>query len=281
MANFIFWFSSTRFEFTALKGILIFCCIYFHSILALAVPVEKTVIILGTFNYPPLMIDDGLTTNERSISGMSSRHGIGVDFIKNAFKYNEAYQLKIQFFPPKRAMVQFIYRDTDIFLGSRMDVPEIKDEIIPINIISLKSVLFCMPWNCDSANLKESPTNLGHISSIHGSPVNDPLEKNGNQVVVLQSIESTFKHMLIGRSDYVAAIDFAGYHTLRANDFKDSEKVKQTKHVLLEIPYDAVVRKDNVHSQAIVDILKAELKRVNFQLESNKLVSKYYQENIP
>ena len=226
MTCFAFRLSSTRFDFNALKVVLLLCYIYFHSMYAVAAPLEKTVIVLGTFNYPPLMIDDELSADERSIKSMSIKHGIGVDFIKNAFRNNEAYQLKIKFYPPKRAMAQFVYRDTDIFLGSRMDVPEIKDEIIPIKIISLKSVLFCMPSQCGSANQKDSPTNLGYISSITGSPVNDPLERKGNQIVALQDIENTFMHMLRGRSDYVAAIDFAGYHTLRASNFKDSEKVE-------------------------------------------------------
>ena len=249
--------------------------------LTLATPVEKTVIVLGTFNYPPLMIDDGLSADERISSGMSVRHGIGVDFVKNAFRNNDAYQLKIKFYPPKRAMAQFVYRDTDIFLGSRMDVPEIKDEIIPIKIISLKSVLFCMPSQCDFANQKDSPTNLGYISSITGSPVNDPLERKGNQVVALQDIEKTFIHMLRGRSDYVAAIDFAGYHTLRASEFIGSKNVEQTKHVLMEIPYDAVVYKDRKHSQAIINILKAELRRVNLMIEPDKLVANYFQVSGP
>ena len=45
----------------------------------------------------------------------------------------------------------------------------------------------------------------------------------------------------------------------------------------MEIPYDAVIHKDNIHSQAIITILKAELRRVNLQIEPDKLVGNYFQ----
>jgi hypothetical protein len=237
---------------------------------------DKIVIVLGTFDYPPLMIEGAQKENGGDVANIDNKQGIGIDFIKRAFESSNEYELEVKFFPPKRAMMEFTNGATDMFLGSRLDLPAISNEIVPIEILTLKSVLFCSPENCSAANKQKSANNLGSISSIPGSPVNEQLREQGNRVFALQNIGATFKFLLAERAGYVAAIDFAGHHLLRNINRNDLIKVEQVNFNLLEIPYDVVLRKDNKHAQKIATTLRDELKKNNFTLPTRNLVQRYF-----
>ncbi len=249
--------------------------IFNTSTLAHDIP-NKIVIVLGTFDYPPLMIEGNQKENGGDVANIDNKQGIGIDFIKRAFENSNEYELEVKFYPSMRAMAEFTNGATDMFLGSRMDLAAISNEIIPIEILTLKSVLFCSPENCNTANKQKSADNLGSISSIPGSPVNERLREQGNQVFALGNIGTTFKFLLAERADYVAAIDFAGHHLLRNINRNGLTKIEQAKFNLLEIPYDIVIRKDNEHAQKIASILRAELQHNDFTLPTRDLVQRYF-----
>lgn len=242
---------------------------------ALHLPKNKTVIVVGTFDYPPLMIKNSPLDSEAESVGFTQKQGIGIDFIKQAFNKHNEYELKIIFYPPKRAMYEFVKGEVDIFLGSRMDLPDIASEIISIKILPLKSVLFCLPENCAIANYQNKADDLGIISSIPGSPVNEILSQKGNQVVTQEKLERTFKFLLAKRADYVAAIDFSGHYTLQVMSYPGSDKIEQVNFDLLEIPYDTVIRKNNKHAVVIAKIIHDELQNTHFRFTPKEIVQQY------
>lgn len=245
------------------------------TVFALHFPSGKTVIVLGTFDYPPLMIKESQVRNGKENIEFNQRQGIGVDFLKQAFSKHNEYELKVKFYPSKRAMHEFSIGEVDIFLGSRMDLPDILNDIIPIKLLPLKSVLFCLPENCAIANNQKKDAKFGTISSIPGSPVNEILSKNGNQVYTQEKLDRTFKFLLAKRADYVAAIDFSGHYMLQTMNFPDLDKVEQVDFDLLEIPYDAVIRKDNKYAAIISKIIHDELQNTDFKLMPKEIVEQY------
>lgn len=232
--------------------LLLIFMVGFSFTYSLSADSKKTTITLGTFNYPPLMIQDVSKGNEAFGQGM------GIEFVKRAFKDHPEFTLEIEFYPVKRSMKEFEKRNTDIFLGSRMDLPSITEEIIPVKIFPLKSVLFCYKEDCNSIENKRSFKNLGSIASIPGSPVNKVLREMGNKVIIIDTLDLTFEFWLSGRADYVAAIDFAGYYSLHKMDLLDSKNIKSVTVDILKIPYDAVVRKDNPLAEKILKALREE-----------------------
>ena len=221
---------------------------------------DKTTVVLGTFDYPPLMIQENHNNDLEEVNkDKDLSRGIGLDFVRRAFKNHPKYKLEIKYFPVKQAMAEFIEGRTDIFLGSRMDVPSIANDINAVRILPLYSVLFCFPENCERANNRGSANGLGTISSIRGSPVNKLLMDKGNIVEAVNTLDASFNLLLAGRVDYVAAIDFAGYNTVQRKKLLDSRKIVQADFDLMEISYDAVVRKDNEKAKIILEALRNEL----------------------
>lgn len=234
-------------------------------------PSASQEIVLGTFNYPPLMFSQ---ENKRG------QRGIGIDLIVRAFEYNRNYKLKIEIYPPKRAMAEFKLGSTDIFLGSRLDVPSVSETSIALQILPLRSVLFCLPINCDRIEQSSSFDKLGAVATLIGSPVNHQLREAGNHVTTFQSLERSFHFMLAGRSDFVAAIDFSGLYVLSRIDSIDSAKIKMFSTPLLKIPYDAVILKSNPHIDVIASLLQAEISKTTNSRTSTERVNQYLTQTL-
>ncbi len=226
----------------------------------------KEEIVLSTFQYPPLMY---ASTDEKG------RQGIGLDIIKKAFLSSDRFTLKVKIFPVKRSMMEIERGRADLFLGSRLDLPDLKNNIIPIKLFSLKSVLFCLPKLCEIANKKDSARDLGTIASIPGSPINDYMLGLGNKVVSLQSLEKSFKFFLMKRAQYVAAIDFAGLSMIPKLEHVDAKKIEQAKFNLLEIPYDVIVRKDHPNAKDIIRLIRKEIGELDLKVSAKVLVKEY------
>ena len=228
---------------------------------------KKEEITLGTFNYPPLMLKD---------PDMNGRHGIGIEIIKQAFSKSEDYSLKVIFLPVKRAVRMAESGKVDLFLGSRLDLSISQENVIPIKIITLKSVLFCYPKQCDQLNKKQHIFNLGRVASIAGSPVNQVLQEAGNTVEIQQELEKTFQFLLTGRADYIAAINFSGHHTLRQINHPKANKIQQADFQLMQIPYDAIVLKNNSKAKKLARIINQQLSTMDHYQNAKSVVDSYF-----
>ncbi len=224
-------------------------------------------ITLGTFAYPPLMFE------KRDGQG---RQGIGIDTVKKVFE-NTEYKLKIKIMPVKRSMHEFEKGNTDLFLGSRLDLPTIKNKITAMQITTLNSTLFCLAKYCKLANSQKGAQNLGRVASIPGSPVNETLKALGNEVHVLLELHRTFEFLLRGRSHYVASIDFPGYYIMRDLNEQVKNKIEKVDFNLLEIPYDLVILKNHSQQKEITVLFKEKLK--NFLKKDSQLLMKDYFSN--
>ena len=241
--------------------------VFFFSSQAISEPVSQKInITLGTFSYSPLMYER---------PDLQKRQGVGVDVIKRAFHKSNKFKLDVVIYPIKRSMMLFKKGETDLFLGSRLDLPEIKNEIIAMKLFTLKSVLFCFPEHCDIANQQGNPKKLGIIASIPGSPVNEQLRSSGNKVVLLHSLSSSFKFLANKRADFVAAINFSGIHTLQSMGEAEKKDIEHTSFSLLEIPYDLLINKNHPHSKEISDLIRSTIESANLQTNSEQLVEKY------
>ena len=226
----------------------------------------KKEIILGTFIYPPLMYEK---------TDMQGRQGIGLDIIKKAFLSSDKFTLKIEILPIKRSMEEIKKGRIDLFLGSRLDLPLLKNDITAIQLTSLKSVLFCLPKQCDIANKQELAKDLGTVASIPGSPVNAYLENLGNKIVPLQSLQKSFDFLLMKRANYVAAINFSGLYTLQKMEIAEANNIEQAKFTLLDIPYDVVIKKNHAHAEEISHLIRKSLQSLGPKIDSENLVEDY------
>jgi len=204
------------------------------------------------------------------------RQGIGIDTVKKVFE-DSGYKLKIKIMPVKRSMHEFKKGNTDLFLGSRLDLPTIKDEITAMQITTLNSTLFCLARYCNIANDQQGAKALGKIASIPGSPVNDKLIALGNDVHVLLKLSKTFEFLLRGRSQYVASIDFPGYYIMRDLKEQERNKIEKVNFNLLEIPYDLVILKNHPQQKEITALFKKKLKL--FQTRDSQLLMENYLNN--
>lgn len=227
---------------------------------------QKIEITLGTFVYSPLMYEK---------PDLQNRQGIGIDIIKKAFHKSDKFKLNVEIFPIKRSMILFQKGQTDLFLGSRLDLSKIKNKIIAFNLFTLKSVLFCLPVHCSSANNQGSAKKLGAIASIPRSPVNELLRNSGNKVILIQSLNSSFKFLAKKRANFVAAIDFSGIDTLQTMDEAERKDIEHTNFSLLEIPYDLLIKKNHPYAKEISDLIRNTIKSANLQINSEQLVKKY------
>jgi hypothetical protein len=241
--------------------------LFFFSSQALPKALSKKIeITLGTFVYSPLMYEK---------PDVQKRQGIGIDIIKKAFHKSDKFKLKVIIFPVKRSMMFFKNGNTDLFLGSRLDLPKIENNIIALKLFTLKSVLFCLPAYCKIANNQGNTKRLGVIASIPDSPVNEQLRSSGNKVALLLSLSSSFKFLAKKRANYVAAIDFSGISTLQTMNEAERKDIEHTNFSLLEIPYDLVIKKNHPYAEEISDLIRSAIRSANLQSNSEQLVKKY------
>ncbi len=239
------------------------------SMLCVSVTVfAKETVVLVTFDYPPLMYEQG---DERG------QHGIGVEIVKRLFANSNHYTLEVIYVPTNRAIHMFDAREVDMFLGSRLDVRSPDEQVLTLNITSLKAKLFCLQSICDNITTMEDVTGLSDIATIPGSPINQVLVDQGNELVILQSLGQVFQFLVSDRGKFAAAIDFAGYNQLKSMSLSREQPITAAEVILMQIPYDLVIHRNNPKADRLFHYLNDQLKSLPIDQSAQQLLKNYLQ----
>ena len=168
----------------------------------------QTKIKTGFLDFPPYAVVKG--------TGVS---GVMVDKIKNTL-HQAGFDYEMIGYPPKRLFASFNSGRIDLLIGTRGPHQPYKDHALYSALPFMQMVMKIYTRN--ELNIPEDLKNLkGKVGLISGYRYGGIIDKNNPQTHEVNSHDSAFKMLDIGRLDYVLDYALPAETAIKANKIKD------------------------------------------------------------